>query len=163
MNLHTCLLLLFLFPLECIYNPLNYFQKQGRKKTKLPGISEGKKNPTDQHSKRKTSYHFSIAKHVRFLCFPTQNILFWGLSSFCGAPCKTIPSDPSNKEFHMGKRKKVVMFKACDGQAIWAQLCHKIHIHTPADNLLWARLICSHQEAFNKSRNEAPNPPVDFL
>lgn len=56
------------------------------------------------------------------------------------------------------------MFKAHDGQAIWAQLCHKIHIansgRQPALNT-W--LICSHQEAFNKTRNSVPNSPLDFL
>lgn len=56
MNLHTfisCLLplvhlglfVVFFFPLECIYKPLNYFQKQGEnKRIKIPSIL-GKKKP----------------------------------------------------------------------------------------------------------------------
>lgn len=35
----------------------------------------------------------------------------------------------------MGKRKKDLVFKARDGQAIWSQLCYKIHMQTPANNL----------------------------
>lgn len=125
---------IFFSPLECIYKPLNYFQKQGRKKRiKIPGIPEGKK--TKQNPNQKTNYHLSIAKHLRFLCFPSQNIPFWGLSSSCGAPCKTIPSGFSNQLFYMGKRKKDPVFQAHDGQTIWSQLCHKIHMQTLADNL----------------------------